>query len=310
MLAFGRNLQAGGVNMKHSHSQFMSRQKTSGFTLIEMVIVIVLIGIVTTAIGPLIGNKFNAVAQSTDRARWVQQAEFALFHIRQDLANSVPNSIFTSEAIASQDQAFEMLTAPVTSAAFAARYRDRQFNPYDRLQTNNDISFDVFGSFASLPQYVSIGTAESIGATDMRSSWQSKGTGAGTIAEIDSLSVAVGENGSPITNITLTGTHNFGGHSPYYRAYFTDGPVAYFCSGGTLNRISGYTSLDPITTLPFRALTGIPETHRVTTEVVGCEFSVQGGSVFQPPMLKVSLSIGNATESIQLVDQIILGNGS
>lgn len=285
--------------------------RSNGFTLVELVIVIVISGIIAAVVAPLIGNKFGAVSQSIERAEWVEQAEFAFLKMRQDLANSVPNSVFTSEPSSGADQVVEMLAAPVSDLAYAARYRDRQLNPYDRLQPNNDNSFDLFGTFSELPDYVSVGTNS---ATQMRAAWEALrgGGNVGTIARVNTAAVtnSTAENGSPITNISLSANHNFGGHSPFFRAYFTEGPVAYECDvlNGLIYRVSNYQNL--ATGTAYAARTATADSNRVIRNLVSCEFNLVSGSVYSPPTLYVRLEIGNDRESIELVDAIVLSNGS
>jgi MSHA biogenesis protein MshO len=283
-------------------------RRNYGFTLTELVIVIVLIGIISAVIVPLIGNKFSAVNQSTERASWVQQAEYAMFHIQQDLAVSVPNSIYVSEL----DQVIEFLGIDSQSSVYAARYRDKQLLGFDRLQPNNDSSFDVFGNFPNLAttaNFVSIGTSDS---SLMRTDWQTNmGSNSGTLARIDSAINTTGgsEDGGPLTTVTLTANHNFGGHSPYYRAYFFSGPVGYECDtvDGFLYRVSSYTDLS---LLSFSNRTDTAQKDRVIDNVRSCSFELTDGSVYSPPTLRVTLGIGSATENITLISTLLLSNGS
>lgn len=285
-------------------------QAWRGFTLTELVIVIVILGIISTVVTPLISNKFSAVSQSVVRASWVQSAEFALFHIRQDIAQSVPNSLQSSEPSSGADQVFELLTTSINSGVYAARYRNRQYNPYDRLQVNNDDSFDLFGSYSNVPGFVSVGANN---ATALWADWENlrAGNSNGAVANVVSSSTAAAENGSPITNVVLSnsGNHRFGNHSPYYRAYFTDGPVGYFCdiANNQLIRVRGYNNLSAAS---FATRTAAGTADRIIDNLISCEFSLSAGSVYLAPTLRVALEIGAGGESIQLIDTIQLSNGS
>lgn len=290
-------------------NQSIRHRNSRGFTLTELIIVIVILGIIAGVVAPLIGNKFFAVAQSTERAEWVQQAEYALFHMRQDLANSVPNTLWVNTG----DQSVEYLGIDVRAPLYAARYRDRQLAGFDRLQPNNDSSFDLFGYYPNLSgtaNYVSIGTTDS---TSMRNDWQTNmASGTGTLAEITSSTAnqTGSENGGPLSNVVLTAAHNFGGHSPYFRAYFFSGPQAYECdlSSGFLNRVTNYTNLAVGT--GYAARTGSAVRQRVVSDIRDCEFEYLAGSTFEPPKLRVMLELGNAAESIRIIDVLQLSNGS
>lgn len=286
----------------------MRAPRVQGFTLTELIIVIVLMGILATVATPLIANKFSAVHQSTRRAHWVQQAEYALFTLRQDLANSVPNSVFVD---ASGEQV-EFLGALPTADLYAARYRDQPYAPnHDHLRPNNDISFDIFGAFSIAPIYVSIGTAN---AVQMRSDWQNHlgGTNSGTLARISNINASPtgAENGGPKTLISLVANHDFGGDSLYFRAYFTNGPIAYDCNttNQRLYRVKAYDILDP--TLDFVTRSALGNRARVIDSLAACTFELIAGTTYQPPALRVSLEIGDSSETIQLFDTILLSNGS
>lgn len=265
--------------------------------------VITIMGVITAVIAPLIGNKFGTVAQSTQRAKWVAQAEFALFKIRQDLASSVPNSIEVLDG----GLVVEFLGNRPTSPTVAARYRELVLSPYEALDPSGaDLTFDVFGNFDALPSFVSIGAAS---VADLRTDWESQRIGgtSGVVAEIDSLTNSTGENSAPITTITLDAAHTFNNHSPYFRAYFTDGPVAYQCDvgAGFLYRVSGY---DNFGAAAFSTRRASGDQNIVFNDLVGCNFTFSAGTTNSPPTLSVEVSIGNAQESITLIDHIVLSN--
>ncbi len=265
--------------------------------------VIVIVGILSAVISPLIANKFSAVAQSTDRAKWVQQAEFALFHIRQDLASSVPNSVFTTSA----GLTVEFLSIPVANDLYAARYRNKNLNGYNNLKLNNDDGFDIFGSHTDAPGYVSVATES---ASNMRTDWTNllAGSNNGSVATVSTIATGTGVTGSPITTINLTSAHTFPEHSPYYRAYFFNGPIGYECdlANGVLYRVSSYTSLS--TAQNFTTRSALAERNRVATDVVDCKFTLASGASHIAPTLRVTLAIGRGTEKITLIDTIILSN--
>jgi len=290
----------------------MRGAKIQGFTLTELIIVIVIMGILATVVTPLIANKFSAVQQSTQRAHWVQQAEYALFQLSQDLANSVPNSIFVDTS----NETFEFLGAPANADLYVARYRD-QANPgvSNLLEPGNDNVFDIFGSFdVTQPTYVSIGTSD---AMAMRTDWANVQSGGniGTLAQILEMELVLDTMADPIsppeTRITLLATQNFGPGSPFFRAYFTNGPIAYECDTARqlLYRVKDYVSLDPLLSFDDRTAS-LSNRARVIDNLIACNFELIPGSTYQPPTLNVSLEIGDSNGTIQLIDTIVLSSGS
>jgi MSHA biogenesis protein MshO len=102
--------------------------------------------------------------------------------------------------------------------------------------------------------------------------------------------------------------HNFPGHSPFFRAYFTDGPIGYECKNNILYRVSNYNNFSAGTLFSTRTATATRE--RIADNVTSCSFQVRGGAPYQAPKVEVKISIGQGAEAVTLNDIIVLGNGS
>lgn len=282
-------------------------KSSRGFTLVELVIVIVITGILAVVVGPLIGRGYSSVVQSSDRAFWVQQAEYAFFHLRQDLGQSVPNSVRTLNE-SSATPAVEFLGFTQTGVSPRLRYRQQAQTNFNHLTTGGDSAFDVFADLTDLqlPARISINGSN---ATEVLADWQADAS-AGVVADIDSVTVYSGTScdcgectDCPATTLTLNPAHNFANHSPFYRAYLSDGPVAYQCSGGFLWRYNGYSN---VSNSDLSSRLADASSARIINSVLNCHFDWQPGTTLQPPSLIVQLTVGNASESIQLLDTIVL----
>lgn len=69
------------------------RSRRSGFTLVEMILVIVVLGILATATSSYLGLGARMYAESSDRDRLLSQSRFAVERLVRELRNVIPNSV-------------------------------------------------------------------------------------------------------------------------------------------------------------------------------------------------------------------------
>ena len=69
------------------------QQKAKGFTLVELIIVIVLLGVVATFTSQFIAMGAQIYREGNLRAEQVSQARFLVLRLEKELRNAVPNSI-------------------------------------------------------------------------------------------------------------------------------------------------------------------------------------------------------------------------
>jgi MSHA biogenesis protein MshO len=68
-------------------------QKTKGFTLIELVLVIVVLGIVSISISGIMRGAVNAVVTVSEREDLVREGSYLVERFNRELSNAVPNSV-------------------------------------------------------------------------------------------------------------------------------------------------------------------------------------------------------------------------
>ena len=93
------------------------RTKQAAFSLLELIVVIVLLGILAGGAGLLITTPINAFNDQLRRQQLVDQAEMALRQIARDVRRALPNSIRTTAV--GGGWALEMV-----NTVDGARYRD------------------------------------------------------------------------------------------------------------------------------------------------------------------------------------------
>ncbi|UCE30197.1 MAG: prepilin-type N-terminal cleavage/methylation domain-containing protein [Burkholderiales bacterium] len=264
-----------------------------GFTLIELIVVIVLLGIVGTLGAGFIARATEAYRASVTRAELSDQAVVAIRRLARDLAGSLPNSVRVTAA----DGGMYLEFVPVLGAgryrAFASVGAEPGGNnPLDFAASPPDASFQVLGAPVDVPAgsalaIYNLGTAEAdVYAGNNRRATSSVGTGLGTIT------FAPAGRSFPIA-------------SPEQRFFVVATPVSYFCSGaGMLSRYATYGWSASQPTVGSGGLSAAT-VSRLASAVSACAFELDAGLANIGSVL-IRLTLARAGETVTLVQQVNL----
>ena len=261
-------------------------RNTAGFTLIEMIVVILIVGILAVLGGRFISAPVTGYVDLARRTRLVDQADQALRRMQRDIRHALPNSI----RIDGSGNYLEML-----NTADGGRYRQDPdpVSGGDNLDfTGADDGFDVLGDLSVIP---------SPGDRLVIYNTTSSGNSANAYAASPDNTTLVGA-GSTASHVSLAAGFQFANPSPYQRFFVVDGPVTYACEGGVLNRYAGY-AIAPAQ--PTAALSG---GSLVARGVDGCRFSYDPGASQRAGLVTLELTLTEAGEVITLLHQVHVVN--
>jgi len=267
-----------------------SKRLQSGFTLIEMIIVIVITGIVAAAVAVFMLAPTQSYFDSTRRAEMTDRVDNTLRRVGRDLRLALPNSVRVSTSGA--NTAVEFL---ITRAG--GRYRAAQTNTGagDILDFSSgaDNSFDVLGPG------VEVGAGDQIVIYNLGIP--------GADAYVGDTRRAYPGAGGMLSNIPYTSTGTpFPFTSPEDRFHVIAGsPVSYNCdlATGRLTRHSGYAIAAAQSVPPAGAGDLIAE------NVTACTFVYDPLAVAQRAgLIIMTLSITQAGESVNIYHTIHVNN--
>lgn len=260
----------------------MRASRQVGFTLIELITVIVIIGILATMSTNIITLPVQAYVDLARRTTLVDNADTALRLMQRDIRRALPNSLRLNAAGTSM----ELLHTSEGGRYRAQKASDGSGNTLDF--STADASFDVIGSLNNAPQGELVIYNLGSGEADAYA-----GTNRATLA-----------SSANTTSIVLTAAKQFPLASPHQRFYVVDTPITYRCDGGRLLRYSDYpissTAADPPSSVTGQLL---------VNQVGACQFVYTDGTATNSGLLSLQLTLtDDAGESVFLLHQVHVDN--
>ncbi len=283
------------------------KAQSAGFTLIELIITMTIIGIVVSFSAFIISGPISGFTDQVRRAELVDSAESSLRRIGRDVRRSLPNSvrITTNGSIT----ALELL-----NVVEGVRYRvgpppgDANarliFNTADGAFNSIGLFNAITKPFSSTTHYLSVYNVGVAGANAYELS--NVITPPGTQIDIDAAAEA-GED-----NVQLDPWFQFAYPSPRQRIYLIDTPVSFLCdtATGNLTRYAGYAiatnQADRDSAAELLAAGGVAAL--MSDNLTVCTFTFTPGTAQRDGLVTMSLTVADAGESIVLLQQAHIDN--
>ena len=280
----------------------MTSLRQHGFTIIELIVVIVLIGALAAIGGIFIVQPFQAVDDLRRRAELVDEAQLIIERMAREIRTALPNSVRI-------DTAGSRTGLELVSTRTGGRYR-RLLAPGgggDRLnRTQSADTFDALGGLLDAGSVDASGGAGidcAQGNGDCISIYNTGQTG---------FDVYAGDNIAKIVSVAgnVVGYDNGGSvpafmqDSPQQRFFVIDDVVSFVCdtATGQLIRHSGY-GLNAAQDLTPGGTTGL-----MARDVTACSFTYQAGSSSRAGLVTLDITISRDGEDVRLLQQVHVMN--
>lgn len=210
-----------------------SFKKQQGFTLIELITVIVILGVIATSITTFLRYGAQSYTDAADREELISTARFVIERLNREVRHALPNS--ARELNGSGKQCLEF-----TPIARSAIYVDIPVAPE---AASNTVTLAPFASsLVTNSSQVSVYALNSDdiynNANDVIASFDPSAA-ISPLLTVDDLDVA-DNNPPPTVVLTLNAATQFRADSPTKRLYFIETAVSYCLENGNLYRYQNY----------------------------------------------------------------------
>lgn len=304
----------------------MNRSSLStGFTLIELIVVITLTGIIASLVSRNISRPVEAFIDLAQRAELVDAAELALRRVSREVRLALPNSVRLTDGVTSNMQSCVANGATSCAVEFlrtsdGGRYRslpDGSAGPCgspgdDRISFSMSADcFEVLGPLNNIP--VSGAGADQNacldGTTDCLVIFNTGQVGANAYNADNIAGITAATANGISFDISGGAATRFPFQSPRQRFHIVDMPVSFVCdpAAATLTRQADYMIA------AGQLLNSAPPGTLLSDKVSACRFTYQQGSNSRNALLIVAITL-SATDTqgnpntVQLLEQIQVPN--
>lgn len=273
----------------------------NGFTLIEVIVSIIIVGIIAATVSTIIGKYIENYDTTSRRSLMQTSAQLAIERISREIRNALPNSMCVYNGVACVPTPENKLY--FISIKDAGYYQDTSGN-YPGLAKKPLPVTPVSNNEFDIVSETDTANLNAIAGTDWVAVYNINNTGiyastnASKINTLTNITPTVGEQ---IIRVQLNAPFSFPLHSPTRRFHIINPYSTLFYLQGT-NLFWGKSANDFVN--PDTAA----ESHLLLENVINLSFSYTSGSLQRSGLLHIDLTIEDEGEQIHLIHEAHVHN--
>jgi len=262
--------------------------RIDGFTLLELIIVVLLLGIMAVSLGSLTSNTVYSYIDAKDRNRLSQSSKWIIEKISREIREALPQSVRTG--VNGNFHCVEFMAIENASSYL-------NLPASGNITSFNAVGYNLTTSTANLVAIMPINTS-SLYAVN------------GTLGNVLSIATFAGDPNQVVIN--LTGATVFNRRSPQNRFYLLNTPVS-FCLDDNNGQLLKYSNYAITATQQFPPAIGNQLGENFFAN--GTVFNYQTGTLSRAGLLQINLTTQNrnrgltgTSESINLFHEVHVRN--
>jgi len=276
---------------RSSLRQFRAQQ---GFTLVELIMVIVLLGVMAVGITGFIGLSTQTFLKVSERDELVSSARFAVERLNREVRNAVPNSFRVNSN--SSTQCLEFL--PIVAST---NYVDISVSPETASNTLTVIPFVDNNNNTYVLNSNDVVVVYPLYPTDIYTDITDN---SGKIFGIN----AINTSAIPWVITLDAGSYLFTQDSPNKRLYIANKPVSYCVNNGQLTRYNNYNITNTTYITPNSANAVLMAENLAAVNVAKPVFTIQPPTLKRNAQVQIRFDFTRDGEHIEFANDIHLVN--
>ena len=288
------HIVVGGQNAHPTKLAFQPSLQ-QGFTLVELIMVIVLLGIMAVGISGFIGLSTQTYINVAQRDELVASARFAVERLNREVRNAVPNSFRVNSNSSTQCLEFLPIVASTT-------YIDIPVAPEIASNTFTVIPFVNNNNNTYVLNINDVVVVYSLYSTDIYTNLTDN------IGKVFGLK-AINTTAVPwVISLDHTAGDVFSADSPNKRLYIANKPVSYCINNGNLTRYSDYNIIASSYIVPTNANSALMAEKLAPISNITPIFTIQPATLKRNAQIQIRLDFIRDGEHIIFANDIHLVN--
>lgn len=290
--------------MSKQAKHHLNKSRVSGFTLMELIIVIIILGVMAVGIGGFITLTTQTYINVTERDELMSSARFSVERLNREIRNALPNSIRVAVDNNANPTKQCIEFVPISASTV---YTELPVVP--KVATNRVKVITIDNYTCTNSTSLSCKDKVIVYPLSPVEVYQNHDSNGGKVFSIDNYNNALSPQTIPAEIILKAGNINFQEYSPTSRAFIFNTPVSYCVIGGELKRYANYDInstqvLPPSNMMP----SGILMAKDVFFDINNLPFIVNEASLQRNAVVQINLNFTRDKEVVVFDTAIHIAN--